>query len=218
MPTLIARERETIEHRAQLAGNLSAQLSSLTVEATETVSEEVIQVIRSPRGVAERFDRLQLEAERVIEGFIKAPLFNRPGNPAQDIARRRGVRFRGLYERAVLHALFSSPNKTVTHGFFEVSAIILTLAAMASYLNYRFLRLPSTIGLMFIPLLASLLLILVSKMGLRVDDYVRPVLATINFSEVLFNGMLSFLLFAGALHIDLRVLQKERWSVAGWPR
>ncbi|MDQ6911283.1 MAG: sodium:proton antiporter [Verrucomicrobiota bacterium] len=99
-------------------------------------------------------------------------------------------------------------------SLFEVSAIILTLAAMASYLNHRFLRLPSTIGVMLIPLLVSLLLILVSKMGLRLDDYVRPVLAQINFSDVLFNGMLSFLLFAGALHIDLRVLRKEAWSVA----
>ncbi|MDQ6625226.1 MAG: sodium:proton antiporter, partial [Verrucomicrobiota bacterium] len=59
---------------------------------------------------------------------------------------------------------------------FEISAVILTLAAMASYLNYRFLRLPSTIGLMLIPLLVSLLLIVVSKMGLPLDDYVRPLL------------------------------------------
>lgn len=99
-------------------------------------------------------------------------------------------------------------------SLFEVSAIILTLAAMASYLNYRFLRLPSTIGLMLVPLLVSLLLILVNKAGVRIDDYVRPVLAKINFNEVLFNGMLSFLLFAGALHIDLGVLRKEGWSVA----
>lgn len=99
-------------------------------------------------------------------------------------------------------------------SLFEVSAIVLTLAALASYLNYRFLHLPSTIGVMLIPLLASLLLIFASKMGVRVDDYVRPVLAQINFSELLFNGMLSFLLFAGALHIDLGELRKERWSVA----
>lgn len=99
-------------------------------------------------------------------------------------------------------------------SLFDVSAIILTLAAFASYLNYRFLRLPSTIGLMLIPLLVSLLLIVVSKMGLPVDGYVLPVLAKIDFNEVLFNGMLGFLLFAGALHIDLGVLRKEGWSVA----
>ena len=100
-------------------------------------------------------------------------------------------------------------------SLFEVSAIILTLAAAASYINYRFLRLPSTIGLMLIPLLTSLLLILASKVGLRFEDYVRPVLAKIDFSEALLNGMLSFLLFSGALHIDLGVLRKERWAVAG---
>lgn len=99
-------------------------------------------------------------------------------------------------------------------SFFQVSAIILTLAAMASYINYRFLRLPSTIGLMLIPLLVSLLLILASKLGLHLEHYVQPVLARIDFSEALLNGMLSFLLFAGALHIDLAVLRKERWPVA----
>jgi hypothetical protein len=72
------------------------------VEPAETVPQELIQVIRSARGVAERFERLQLEAERQIEVFTKAPLFMSPGNPTQRKAQRRGVRYRGLYERAVL--------------------------------------------------------------------------------------------------------------------
>src|SRR5205085_4515321 len=106
-----------------------------------------------------------------------------------------GTLDRSSYRRS--NHLVSSAVDGNAMSFFEISAIILTLAAVASYFNYRFLRLPPTIGLMLIPLVASLLLILVSKLGLPVDAYVRPVLRMIDFNEVLFNGMLSFLLFAG---------------------
>jgi len=77
------------------------RISSLE-EPAEAVPEELIQVIRSPRAVAERFERLQLEAERQIDVFVKAPLFVRPGNPAEEKPLRRGVRCRGLYEKAAL--------------------------------------------------------------------------------------------------------------------
>jgi len=109
LPSLVAQEKEAISQREKLATHLGDRLSSF-VEPVETGPDELIQVIRSPRGVAERFERLQLEAQHQIEGFIKAPLFIKAeGNPAQRKAQRRGVRYRGLYERAVLDAPVIKP-------------------------------------------------------------------------------------------------------------
>lgn len=101
LPSLVAQEKEAISQREKLAAQLGQQLFSV-VEPMEKGPDELIQVIRSARGVAERYERLQLEAKRQIEGFAKAPLFVTPGNPVQKKVQRRGVRIRALYERAVL--------------------------------------------------------------------------------------------------------------------
>jgi sugar-specific transcriptional regulator TrmB len=101
LPSLIVQEKEAIAQREKVAAHLGRRLSSL-VEPAETGPDELIQVIRSARGVADRYERLQLETERQIEGFVKAPLFVTPGNPVQSKAHRRGVHYRALYERAVL--------------------------------------------------------------------------------------------------------------------
>lgn len=101
LPFLIAREREALAQREQLARGLVERLSSLA-ERSEPGVEELIQVIRSPRAVGERFERLELEAERSLEVFVKAPVLNRSGNPVQEKILRRGVVIRSLYERAIL--------------------------------------------------------------------------------------------------------------------
>ena len=101
LPFLMAREREALAQREQLARSLVERLSSLT-ERSEPGVEELIQVIRSPRAVGERFERLELEAERSLEVFVKAPVLNRSGNPVQEKILRRGVVIRSLYERAIL--------------------------------------------------------------------------------------------------------------------
>lgn len=101
LPSLVLQEKEAIAQREKVAAHLGQRLSSL-VEPAETGPDEMIQVIRSARGVADRYERLQLEAKRQIEGFVKAPLFVTPGNPVQRKAQRRGVHYRALYERAVL--------------------------------------------------------------------------------------------------------------------
>jgi hypothetical protein len=81
------------------------QISSLE-ELDESAPDEVIQVIRSPRAVAERFERLVLEAERQIDVLTKPPFVlpatNLASNPAQEKAQRRGVRCRSLYEKTSL--------------------------------------------------------------------------------------------------------------------
>lgn len=97
---------------------------------------------------------------------------------------------------------------------FQTVALLLSLTAVASYFNYRVLRLPSMIGLMLIALTGSLLLVLLSRLGLHLDAQVRPWLGQLDFSKALLGGALSFLLFAGSLHVDLKGLHEQKWSVA----
>ncbi len=101
LPGLIRHEREQLSHRESLVKGLSEQLASLA-EPLESVPEELIQVLRNPRAVAQRYDRLQLEAEQMIEVFCKAPFFAAGGNPAEEKTLRRGVRHRAIYEKAAL--------------------------------------------------------------------------------------------------------------------
>jgi CPA1 family monovalent cation:H+ antiporter len=104
---------------------------------------------------------------------------------------------------------FSSPIITPMTPF-QVLAALVTLAAVFSYLNYRFLRLPQTIGLMVVSLAASLLLIVAGGFFPSVHDAARRLIGSINFTETLLHGMLGFLLFAGALHLDLHDLRRQR--------
>lgn len=101
LPHLLEHDKEALLQRERLTRELVERISSLE-EREEAAPDEVIQVIRSPRAVAERFDRLQLEAERQIDVFCKPPFFQRMGNPTQEKAQRRGVRYRSLYEKSAL--------------------------------------------------------------------------------------------------------------------
>jgi len=101
LSSFVSREKESLVHREKLARRLIERLSSV-VEPGEPGIEEFIQVIRNPRAVGERFERLELEAERTIEVFVKAPVLNRSGNPVQEKVLRRGVSIRSLYERAII--------------------------------------------------------------------------------------------------------------------
>lgn len=99
---------------------------------------------------------------------------------------------------------------------FNIAAILVSFAAVLSYFNYRFVRLPTTIGVMLIALLLSLALLLVEKLGIAdVTTPTKHLLAQIDFNATLMQGMLSFLLFAGALHVDLQDLLKQRWVILG---
>jgi CPA1 family monovalent cation:H+ antiporter len=97
---------------------------------------------------------------------------------------------------------------------FETVAVLITLAAAFSYVNHRVLRLPRTIGLMLMALTLSLTVIAVGSVAPGVWSAARDFLASIDFNEALMHGMLGFLLFAGALHIDLGDLAREKWVIA----
>lgn len=97
----------------------------------------------------------------------------------------------------------------------DIAALLFGLSALFGYLNHKYLRLPHTIGLVIIALAASLSLIGLDQLipGFRVDDTVRDALASIDFPEVLLNGILSALLFAGAVHVNLADLAERKWSI-----
>jgi len=99
-------------------------------------------------------------------------------------------------------------------SLFEIAAILLTLAALFSYFNERYVGMPTTIGLMFISLVISLSLIAMANFGLDVESRAESVLAQIDFSELLLHGMLGFLLFAGALHVNLGDLLQQKWVIS----
>jgi CPA1 family monovalent cation:H+ antiporter len=99
---------------------------------------------------------------------------------------------------------------------FDLVAVLLGLAALFGYINHKLLKLPHTIGLVVIALAVSLGALaadaLVPAWGF--GDSVRAMLAEIDFTEALMKGLLSFLLFAGALHVDLSALAERKWAIA----
>jgi sugar-specific transcriptional regulator TrmB len=100
---LIARSRDELRKREKMASELANDLESLPGPAGLNGESELIQVLRDPRVFGERFEQLQEEAKQQIDVFIKAPLLNpRYGNPAQERPMKRGVRCRGLYEKAIM--------------------------------------------------------------------------------------------------------------------
>lgn len=100
-------------------------------------------------------------------------------------------------------------------NIFEIAAVLVTLAAVFGYINYRFIGLPHTIGLTIMGALASLALVgadlVFPDAGLGAT--IRTFLQSVDFHTALMEGMLSFLLFAGALHVDLGMLLKRKWAV-----
>ncbi len=100
---------------------------------------------------------------------------------------------------------------------FDLVAVLFGLAALFGYINYRYLKLPHTIGLVVIALAVSFGLLAadaaVPAWGL--GGAVHQALDRIDFTEVLMKGFLSFLLFAGALHVDLADLAKQKWAIGG---
>src|SRR5579859_1788231 len=96
----------------------------------------------------------------------------------------------------------------------NIVALLLILTAVFSYLNYRYTKLPTTIGVIAIALLLTLALALLSRMGFpALHAYQKSLLRSIDFTAVLMQGMLSFLLFAGALHVNVRELKKQLWQI-----
>ncbi len=98
---------------------------------------------------------------------------------------------------------------------FDITAIFLTLTALLAYINHRFIGLPTTIGVMVISLLLSLFAIILGALGFDIlIDYEKMLVSQLDFTELLMDGMLSMLLFAGALHVNLQDLRRYKLPIA----
>ena len=96
---------------------------------------------------------------------------------------------------------------------FESFSIIIALAALFSFVNHKWLKLPSTIGLMLMALVSAIILLALRNVLPVTYDYFCSVIETVDFERTLMDVMLSFLLFAGALKVNVRALEKEKWTV-----
>jgi CPA1 family monovalent cation:H+ antiporter len=100
-------------------------------------------------------------------------------------------------------------------SIFDVIALLLVLSALFGWLNRRFVRLPHTIGLLVMGLVASLLLVALEAAhpNEQLYEQLTQALKQIDFTAVVMNGMLSFLLFAGALNLDFAALRSRALPV-----
>ncbi|MGB3407070.1 MAG: sodium:proton antiporter [Jannaschia sp.] len=98
--------------------------------------------------------------------------------------------------------------------FLQIASTLLVLAAAFGAVNYLFLKLPSSIGILIVALVASLAVIAADGIvpSLTVEETLRAAVLNIEFSDALLEGMLGLLLFAGALHVKLADLRRE-WAL-----
>lgn len=97
----------------------------------------------------------------------------------------------------------------------QITSLLIVLAGVFGAINYLFLKLPSAIGILIVALVTSFGLLGVDYVwpGLGIADSVRGMVASIDFSETLLEGMLGLLLFAGALHVKTSDLRREWLAV-----
>ena len=94
---------------------------------------------------------------------------------------------------------------------FELAALLVVTSALLGWFNHHFVKLPHVIGLTVMGAVAAVLLLVVNAFipGITLDDWVATTLTQLNFTDTLLQGMLSFLLFAGALHVNLERLKAD---------
>ena len=109
--------------------------------------------------------------------------------------------------------LFVRNDEKIMELYYSFSLLIV-LATVFEYINYRVLKLPSTIGIMVIAISVSLLLIFFGENFFpKTTNQLHKVISSVDFTEVLMGAMLNFLLFAGAIHVNISDLKKELSSV-----
>jgi CPA1 family monovalent cation:H+ antiporter len=97
--------------------------------------------------------------------------------------------------------------------YYEIASILIVLASIFGYINVRFLKLPTTIGLMIITILFTILLLIIGQFNDALLTQEKVLISNIDFETVLLDVMLSFLLFAGALHTNFEQLKVQRGPV-----
>jgi len=94
--------------------------------------------------------------------------------------------------------------------FYAIATILIVISALFGYINVRFLELPNTIGLMLITIIFTMLVFAFSYFDATLLEKERELIGHIDFKTVLLDGMLSFMLFAGALHTNFQQLKVQR--------
>jgi CPA1 family monovalent cation:H+ antiporter len=97
--------------------------------------------------------------------------------------------------------------------YFIITSILVFISAVFGYLNVRFIKLPNTIGLTVITIFFTLGIFALSYFDDTLLNAERYIITHIDFRSVLLDIMLSFLLFAGALHTDLQKLKELKWPI-----
>lgn len=97
--------------------------------------------------------------------------------------------------------------------FYLIATALITLSAIFGYINVRFLKLPNTIGLMLITILYTLGVFALSYFDDTLLNAEVALIKQIDFKDLLLDHMLSFLLFAGALHTNFQQLKVQRWPI-----
>ncbi|MEZ4905924.1 MAG: sodium:proton antiporter [Spirosomataceae bacterium] len=96
---------------------------------------------------------------------------------------------------------------------FYTIAILITICSIFSYINIKFIKLPSSIGLMLISLLLSLLILVIGNFDSSLKNLVVEFMSNLDFGSFLMQYMLCFLLFAGSLHVNFNLMKEQKWAI-----
>ena len=117
------------------------------------------------------------------------------------------------FDAHFLHFCNAITEPYIEMDYFVITAILVFLSAIFGYLNVRFLKLPTTIGLMVITIVFTMGIFVLGYFDDRLLNAERYIISQIDFKSVLLDIMLSFLLFAGALHTNFNQLKVQRWPI-----
>ncbi|WP_129751754.1 cation:proton antiporter [Flavobacterium beibuense] len=92
-------------------------------------------------------------------------------------------------------------------------SVLIVLASFFAYFNVRFLKLPSTIGIMVIAMAVSIFLVVFGNVFPNTLNRISSLISKFDFTELLMGAMLNFMLFAGAIHINLKDLREQRLPI-----
>lgn len=95
----------------------------------------------------------------------------------------------------------------------DIVGFLLSLTAISSYINYKFIKLPKSIGITLVTLLLTILINFSGRLGWQVNDVAESLVFSIGFNDTFLHGMLSFMLFAGSMHINTEELFKNKYIV-----
>lgn len=99
-------------------------------------------------------------------------------------------------------------------AFYQILSILVGVCALFAYINVRFLRLPSSIGLMLLALIFSIMIMIEGNISAFFHDQVHSMIKSIDFPHILLDIMLGFLLFSGSLHVNFNHLRNQGIAVA----